>query len=132
MTDRPFPILILLVVILFLVVLIGILTIIALIKMKRENTPDDRFPKGHFMGLGIGIGIPLGIPFGLILGNIAFGPAIGVAIGVAIGAALESKNAARMRPLTETENRIQRTFVKYTIYILLIGLLVFLGLYFLR
>lgn len=85
---------------------------------------QKRYPKGHFVGLGIAIGIPLGIPIGLILGNIALGPAIGAAIGIPIGMAMEKKKNPNPRILTKKEEKIKK--IKLTI-VLGIGIVALLA-----
>lgn len=69
---------------------------------------QKRYPKGHFIGLGIAIGVPLGMPIGLAMGNLALGPAIGVALAIPIGIALEKKYNPNPRSLTEEERRIKK------------------------
>lgn len=85
---------------------------------------EKRYPKGHFIGLGVAIGIPLGMPIGFALGNIALGPAIGAALGVPIGIVLEKKKNPNPRPLTPEEEIIK----KRNITILLgLGLILFIA-----
>ena len=77
--------------------------------------PEKKYPKGHWMGVGIGFGMMFGVALFFIVdlltgdfGDMFFlGPGAGVAIGVSIGAALEKKYEGRIRELTPQEkNRI--------------------------
>lgn len=68
---------------------------------------DKRYPKGHFMAIGMVIGLPLGIPIGIVLGMIAIGPAIGLALGVAIGTILEKRYNPQPLPMS-AEQETQR------------------------
>ena len=67
---------------------------------------EKRYPKGHFIALGIAIGIPIGVPLGLALGNIALGPALGLPIGLAIGIALE--NAYNKNPIELSDEEMAK------------------------
>ena len=69
---------------------------------------EKRYPKGHFVGLGIALGIPLGMPIGLALGNIGLGPMIGMILGIPIGIALEKKKNPNPRQLTKEEEKIRK------------------------
>ena len=69
---------------------------------------QQRYPKGHFIGLAVAFGMFLGVPIGSALGNIALGPAIGAAIGAVTGIVLEKKNNPNPRPLTKEEKRIRK------------------------
>ena len=88
---------------------------------------EKRYPKGHFIGLGIAIGVPLGIAIGLILGNIAFGPAIGASIGLPIGAVLENIKNPNPRSLTKKEQQIRK---KILIITMVLGIVVLSATYF--
>ena len=70
-----------------------------------------RYPKGHFVGLGISFGIPLGIPVGLVLGNIGLGPAIGAVFGLIIGYIMEKKYNLDPLPVNSDQDRRKRMFV---------------------
>jgi hypothetical protein len=109
--------------ILFAVVAIGALF---LVKRKGlEKVPaDGKYPKGHFINKWMAIGIPLGLPIGLAMGNISLGLPIGLAIGYAIGASMEEKNKDKIRPLTSQEEERKNTLTKFTLAILIIGVLV--------
>lgn len=67
-----------------------------------------KYPKGHWMAVGISIGVAIGVAMGPLFDNIGIGIAIGVAIGSGIGAALEQKNKDNIRPLTEQERKRQK------------------------
>ena len=69
---------------------------------------QQRYPKGHFIGLGVAFGIFLGLPIGSVLGNVALGPAIGAAVGLVSGIVLEKKNNPNPRPLTKDEKRVRK------------------------
>ena len=69
---------------------------------------QQRYPRGHFIGLGVAFGIFLGLPIGSALGNVALGPAIGAAVGLASGIVLEKKNNPNPRPLTKEEKRVRK------------------------
>jgi hypothetical protein len=94
---------------------------------------EGKYPKGHWMGVGIAIGIGFGIPMGVLFGvvmdsialGISLGPAIGVGIGCAIGAALEAKHRDEIRPLTEGEKKTRRILIAIAIVLLLAGVLLF-------
>jgi len=90
---------------------------------------EKRYPKGHFVGIGIAIGIPLGIPIGIALGNIALGPAMGLPIGVAIGFALEHANNKNPIELSEEEMQKRRKLAWGGVIIGLIALATFLVVY---
>jgi len=80
----------------------------------------ERYPKGHFIGLGIAFGMFLGMPIGFALGNIVLGPAIGAAIGTTTGIILERKNNPNPRPLTKEEKRTRK---RDTIILVVLGII---------
>jgi hypothetical protein len=98
-----------------------------------------KYPKGHWMGIGIALGIPIGTALFFIadlltgeFGSMFFlGPGAGAAIGVSIGAALEKKYKGQIRELTPREERRQRRLVLAGTLLLaagaVAGLLVFLA-----
>ena len=96
-------------------------------------TEHEKYPKGHWMGIGICIGPGIGIPFGMIIGifmgnipiGIAIGAAMGVGIGLGIGAALEAKNKDKIRPLTEKEKRTRTIAAILGVVFLFAGILGF-------
>jgi hypothetical protein len=93
--------------------------------------PGKKYPKGHWMGVGIAVGLPIGVAIFFIadiligeFGDMFFlGPAIGVAIGVSIGAALEKKHEKEIRELTPQEERRRRLAVAAGVVLLVIGAL---------
>ncbi|WP_319508769.1 hypothetical protein [uncultured Methanolobus sp.] len=89
---------------------------------------EKRYPKGHFIAVGMVIGIPLGIPIGLLLGMIAIGPAIGVAIGVGIGTYLEKKYNPNPLPMTVEEEKQRKKILLALGGIFLLGILAFIAL----
>lgn len=107
---------------------------------KKLYDKTGKYPKGHYMGQGMGIGIAIGIPIGLAFGismdnislGISIGPGIGVPIGVAIGTTLEKKHEKQLRPLTKEEEGLRKKAVIGGIVMLLVGLLIFVSLFFLR
>jgi hypothetical protein len=101
---------------------------------------DKKYPEGHFLGMWIGIGIAIFSGFGIPLsiatenpGFIGIGPALGVAIGLAIGQSMENKykQEGRIRPLTESEQKRKKNAVTAGIFILTVGVIIFIILYFL-
>ena len=100
----------------------------------------EKYPEGHFVGMWIGICIAIfsgfGIPLSIATENPGFmgiGPAIGVAIGAAIGQSIENKykQEGRIRPLTEAEQKRKKNVVLAGVLILLLGVIIFILLYFL-
>ncbi len=100
----------------------------------------EKYPEGHFVGMWMGICIAIfsgfGIPLSIATENPGFmgiGPALGVAIGAAIGQSIENKykQEGRIRPLTESEQKRKKNLVIASILILLLGVLIFILLYFL-
>lgn len=96
---------------------------------------DEKYPKGHFVGLWMGIGISIftgiGVPLSLALkipGLIGIGPAIGAAVGLALGQSIESKyqKDGKIRPLTEEEKKKRRIAVIAGFAIFILGLVLFL------
>jgi len=104
---------------------------------------DDKvkkYPEGHFVGMWMGIFIAIFSGFGIPLsvatenyGFIGIGPALGVAIGLSIGQSIEHKykQEGRIRPLTETEQKRKKNAVFVGIAALILGILIFILLYFL-
>lgn len=102
--------------------------------MNNLDKNENKFPKGHFVGMWMGIGIAIfsgiGVPLSIITENfglIGIGPAIGVAIGLSIGQSIENKynKEGRIRSLTETEKRIWKIAITFSIAIFTLGVLVF-------
>lgn len=69
------------------------------------------------------IGIPIGMPVGLAIGNIALGPVIGILIGTVLGFVLRISDDSEslISGINSGKNKTQ-------IYLLIIGLVVFLTL----
>jgi hypothetical protein len=93
--------------------------------MKKQK----RYPKGHFIGLGIAIGMPMGIPLWLTTGN----PGLigtGIAIGVAMGMAMEQAYNKNPRPLTAKEKRHRKIAIAAGVVLLvafsILGVIAFL------
>jgi predicted MFS family arabinose efflux permease len=85
---------------------------------------EKRYPKGHFIGMGLAIGIPIGVPIGLALGNIALGPAMGLPLGMVLGIAMEKKYNKNPIESTEEEKTKKK---KMCLVGILIGLIFFIG-----
>jgi hypothetical protein len=124
------PTLILLVAVLFVIIIVFFLAMPSIKLKQEEYAKTGKYPKGHFMGIGIALGIPLGMPIGLALGNIALGPALGLPIGVAIGAAMEKKNQDKIRPMTEAELKLKKRATIAGVLVALVGLLAFVFTFF--
>ena len=119
---------------------LGMLALVVAARAARQTpgkrTPDlaaqqDKYPEGHWLGVGMAIGIALGaglgVPIGIALDNLALGlalgPGMGVAIGVAIGSALEQRHKDEIRPLTEHERRTRTGATTAGVLILAIGMM---------
>jgi hypothetical protein len=94
-----------------------------IIDMKQE-----RYPKGHFIGLGIAMGAPFGVPLWLLTDNPGM-IGMGVAIGVAIGAAMEEKYNKNPRPLTKQEKKNKKMAVTTGVVLLLVGIVALAALF---
>jgi hypothetical protein len=90
--------------------------------MGKQN---KRYPKGHFIGLGMALGAPLGVPLWLATGNPGLIGA-GIAIGLAIGAGLESKYNKNPRPLTAEEKKNRKLGAIIGVVFLILGIFAFL------
>jgi len=100
---------------------------------------QEKYPKGHFVGLWTAIGIAIfsgvGVPLSLATGNlglIGIGPAIGVGFGFGIGTAIEKKKAEEglIRPLTEAEEKRQKTTSTVLKALVVLGIIVAVGIFF--
>jgi hypothetical protein len=83
-----------------------------------------RYPKGHYVSLGIVLGLPLGIPLWLVTENPGMIGA-GVAIGLSIGSAFEQKYNKNPRPLTPEELRIRKIAAVAGVLALIAGFVAF-------
>jgi hypothetical protein len=83
-----------------------------------------KYPKGHYISLGVAMGLPLGIPLWLVTENPGMMGA-GVAIGIAIGMAFEGKYNRDPRPLTPEEVRNRKIAVAAGVLALMAGVVVF-------
>jgi len=106
--------------------------------MNDNSKENKKYPEGHFVGLWTGLGIAmfagLGVPLSIALDNFAFigiGPAIGVGVGIAIGQSIEDKKKkeGKIRPLTEDEKKNRKKLLFFTIALLVLGIIAFLGVY---
>ena len=103
--------------------------------MRRQN---NKYPKGHWLGVGLMIGMPIGILIGIVMGvgmdnmgmGISLGPAMGAGIGIAIGAGLEAKNKDNVREATQEEQSRQRKLMAITfmglVLLVVVAILLFL------
>ena len=81
---------------------------------------QKRYPKGHFIGIGMAIFSGLGIPLWLVTDNPGLIGA-GTVIGLAIGAALEQKYNKNPRELTPEELRMRKIALWAGFLILVLG-----------
>ncbi|WMW23982.1 hypothetical protein RE474_07685 [Methanolobus sediminis] len=87
---------------------------------------EKRYPKGHFLAIGMVMGLPLGIPIGIVLGMIAIGPAIGLIFGIGIGLYLEKKYNPEPLPMTPEEEAKRQKNIMLIGGIFLLGILMFI------
>jgi flagellar basal body-associated protein FliL len=111
--------------VLALIIIIAIAAIPVFKIRQDEYRRTGKYPKGHYMGMGMAIGMGAGVALGVAIGNIALGPALGLPIGVAIGAAMEQRHADELRPLTEKEQKLQRLAIIGGVVLLVAGVAVF-------
>lgn len=114
-------------------VMVLVLGIFATIKIKKQKEIQKKYPghpKGYWTSQGMGTGIAIGAGLGAALGNIAIGVAIGVAIGAAIGSNLEKQHKDEIRPITDEEKEQQKQSTLFAVGILLVGIVVFVIVYF--
>ena len=106
--------------------------------MKEEN---KKYPEGQIVGkwmaLGIAIFSGIGVPISIITKTYAFigiGPAIGVGFGLSIGQGIENryKKEGRIRPLTGSEKKQRKIATYIGSAFLIIGIIVFLLILFLK
>ncbi|SFM47472.1 hypothetical protein [Methanolobus profundi] len=90
---------------------------------------EKRYPKGHFIAIGMLIGLPLGIPIGIAMGIMAIGPAIGLALGLGIGTYLEKKHNPNPLPMTPEEEDQRRKILAVLAGVFLLGILMFIALF---
>jgi len=102
----------------------------------RKN--KHKYPKGHWLGVGLMIGMPIGILIGIAMGvgmdnmglGISLGPAMGAGIGLAIGAGLEAKNKDNVRETTQEEQSRQKRLMIITflglVILVLVSIMLFL------
>ncbi|MCQ6962514.1 DUF1269 domain-containing protein [Methanolobus chelungpuianus] len=89
---------------------------------------EKRYPRGHFMAVGMAIGIPLGLPIGLLIDMIVIGPLIGVAIGAGIGAYMEKKYNPNPLPISVEDDRQRKKIILALAGFFLLGLLALIAL----
>jgi multidrug efflux pump subunit AcrA (membrane-fusion protein) len=102
---------------------------------------EEKYPEGHFIGMGMAIGIAIfsgfGVAIGVSTGNpglYGIGPAVGVGFGLAIGKSIEDKyrKEGKIRPLTEKEKKVKHRAFIAGLIVLLLGIAAFLGFLFLK
>lgn len=114
-------------------VMILVLGVFAVRQKKKQMEIQKKYPgypKDYWKGQGLGTGIAIGAGLGAALGNIAIGVGIGVAIGAAIGSNLEKQHKDEIRPITDEEKELQKQSTLFAVGILLVGVVVFVLVYF--
>nr|WP_321496771.1 hypothetical protein [uncultured Methanolobus sp.] len=89
---------------------------------------EKRYPKGHFVAVGMVMGLPLGIPIGIVLGMIAIGPAIGLILGLGIGMYLEKKYNPEPLQMTPEEEAQRKKIILVLCGVFLLGIIAFAAL----
>jgi hypothetical protein len=89
---------------------------------------EKRYPKGHFVAVGMIMGLPLGIPIGIAIGMFAIGPAIGIALGVGIGWYLEKKYNPEPLPLAPEDEDQRNKMLLVLGGVFLLGIVAFIAL----
>jgi len=107
------------------IVLIGIAAVPAYRIKQKEFKKTGKYPKGHYLGLGMAIGIALGMPFGAALDIPSLGISFGLPIGLAIGLAWEKKNADKLRPLTKKEEELKKKMLWILVATMALGIAAF-------
>jgi len=113
-----------------LFVFLGLMVI--LFVNRKHLVPQNKYPKGHFMGVGMSLGMPfgflIGIPLGIMLDtviiSVTLSPVLGAILGVILGSYLEHKNKDKIRKLTKEEMKVKKVGILFTSIVLLVGLLV--------
>jgi len=84
------------------------------IKLKQKlYEKTKKFPKGHYINLGLLLGMGLGMIFDKIV--------FGIPIGLVFGLALEKKNNHKLRKLTKEEIILNKRVTYVGIVVLVIG-----------
>lgn len=108
------------------IIIILLIVMIPIIKIKQdEYARTGKYPKGHYLGLGIALGIALGLPLGIAMDNPGLGTALGLPLGLALGAAWERQHENELRPLTEREHKIKSRVMWLLLGLVVLGLVVF-------
>jgi len=113
-----------------MVLLIGTFVFTTAKKQREIRKKVPGYPAGYWRERGMAIGIALGCGVGVAMHNIALGVGIGVALGAGIGAASEKKHKDEIRPLTEEERALRKQKMMFALATIVVGLLVFVLLYF--
>ena len=114
-----------------IILALGVFAYIKIQKQKEIRQKHPGYPENYWKGQGLGMGIAIGAGVGVALGNIAIGVALGVAIGAAIGSNLEKQHKDEIRPITDEEKELQKQVNIFTVGILLVGVVVFVIVFFL-
>ena len=102
-------------------VVMGILVFVASSARKSKMAGLEKYPQGHWIGIGISIGAGFGVALGSVFDNLGLGIGMGMCLGLAIGAALEQKNRDNLRPLTDDEQKTRRWGVVLGLIMLIAG-----------
>jgi hypothetical protein len=114
-------------------VMILVISVFAYNKIKKQREIRQKYPgypENYWKGQGLGMGIAIGAGIGAALGNVAIGVGMGVAIGAAIGSNLEKQHKDEIRPITDEEKELQKQATLFSIGILLVGIIAFVGIFF--
>ena len=92
----------------------------------------QKYPRGHWMSMGLAVGLALGFIAGYLIWKftgitttaLATGPATGLIIGAVVGAILENHNKHRRRPMTAVEQARSRKVIWLTAIAMLMLLVV--------
>lgn len=96
----------------------------------------EKYPKEHFVGLGLGLGVAIGFLIGLIFGVIAgdmsksiIFAGIGIPIGLIVGFFLEKKynKFGMIRELTDEEKKRKIKFFWVGLGLVILGILTLFG-----
>jgi len=108
-------------IILAIIIALLIIAVPAIRAKQEEIKRTGKYPKGHFIGLGMAFGVAIGMPLGIAIGNIALGPGMGLPLGLVIGMALEEKNKDKIRPLTKKEEEARQKAIAVGLALLVLG-----------
>ena len=106
-------------------------------RTAQGTAMTDKYPQGHWMGIGVAVGVFAGYVLSFLLGiltdntkwAISFAPAIGGTLGIVIGYALEKKYKDRIRPLTAEEQKTRRWATLILLLLFALGVFAFIGIW---